>query len=351
MRFIRLENCKDGMIVGKHIYGQNGVMLLKLGTAIKQSHIDALQRLGYPGVYIDDHISKGIDIPELVNPLTQNRARQVVKNIFTDSKLVRSSNVAALFKEIEGLITDIIEQILSSKTMVASATSLKSFDNYTYQHCVDVGIISILIGREFKMTRSQLEFLGKAAFFHDIGKMFISKNILNKPSALTEEEFKEIKKHPQLGYYCLETVLKQPKELCNCVLYHHERYEGGGYPDGLVGDDIPLMSRIIAVADVYDAITSKRVYKDAIYAAEAYEYIMGNSNTHFDPEVVAAFLRKIPPFPIGTEVTLSDGRRALVVENRPSFMTRPLVKLLHKNDEFLDLTDDRSARSITIVGA
>ena len=356
MRFVRLENCKGGMVVGKNIYGQNGIMLLRIGTEVKQSHIDALQRLGYPGVYIDDDFSSGIEIQELVNHETKNKANQAVKTLFNGSKFAGTPNTSGVIKEIEGLLQDIINQVISNRSMVANISSLKTFDNYTYHHCVDVCILSVLLGREFSMSRKTIEDLGKAALFHDIGKMFISKSILNKPSKLTDHEFDTIKLHSQLGHDCLRDILNQPKRICESVLYHHERYEGGGYPQSVSGDDIPIFSKIISVADVYDAIISKRVYKAAMISTEAYEYIMGNAGAHFDPAVVEAFIRKVPPFPVGTEVILSDGRKALVVENRPSFITRPLIKLLIDKegsctDAYIDLSQDVEARSVTIIGS
>lgn len=354
MRFVRLQNCKDGMIVGKNIYGQNGIMLLRYGTAVKQSHIEALQRLGYPGIYIDDSISKGIDIPEIVNAETQIKAKQAVKNLFAESKFAGLTSTANVVKEIEHVLADIITQILANKTMVANITSLKTFDNYTFQHCVDVCILSLILGQEFEMSRRTLEDLGKTALFHDIGKMFVPKSIINKPSSLTPDEFAEIKKHSKLGHDCLKNVLGQDKRVCEGVLYHHERYEGGGYPYGVEGTDIPFFAKIIAVTDVYDAITSKRIYKEAMIATEAYEYIMGNVGTHFDPVVVSAFMRKVPPFPVGSGVALSDGRKALVVENRANFMTRPLIKLFDEDvvsEQYIDLAQDAVARNITIVGA
>lgn len=354
MRFVSLDSCEDGMIIGRNVFGQYGVMLLRCGTPMKQSHIEALQRLGYPGVYIDDDISKGIEIPEAVDMLTHNRAEQAVKDLFAESKFSEIVNTSNMVREIETVLEDIITQIIASRAMISNVTSLKTFDNYTYQHCVDVGILSIILGREFNLPRRTLIELGKAAIFHDIGKTFIPKHILNKPGKLTAAEFEIVREHPQLGHDCLKYGLKQSRAICEGALYHHERHDGSGYPDGICGDEIPFFAKIIAITDVYDAITSKRVYKEAMVPTEAYEFVMSNSGTHFDPKVVEAFVRKVPPFPVGCGVALSDGRKAIVVENRQNVMTRPLVKLLSAAEEdqekFIDLAADSRARSITIVG-
>lgn len=354
MRFIRLDGCEAGMILGKSVYGQNGLVLLRYGTPIKQSHIDALRRLGYTGIYVEDDLSKGIIIPEAIKPETHNRAQQVVKELFAGSKFAELYNTAAMVKEAEDVLEEVVSQIVRSKTMVANVNSLKTYDDYTHQHCVDVGVLSIVLGRELRLGRKALINLGKAAFFHDIGKMFVPKLILNKPERLNEEEFEEMKKHSQYGHDCLKYVLKQPKLIYESVLYHHERFDGSGYPLGSAGGDIPFFAKIIAVTDVYDAITSKRPYKSPMIATEAYEYIMGNAGKHFDHEVVNAFVRKIPPFPVGMIVLLSDNKRAIVVENRANSMMRPLVRLIDGveigQSDLLDLALDESSRSITIIG-
>jgi len=342
------------MTIGRSLYGNNGALLLKKGVVLKQNHIEALQELGYPGIYIDDEFSKDINIVEIVDPVIRNNAIVALQGLFSNTKFTEIMKGDQTVNEIEHIITDMIAQIASNTNALINIVSLKTYDDYTFQHCVDVGILSLILGKELKIGKSKLIQLGKAAFFHDIGKMFIAKNIINKPSNLTPEEFSEVKRHSLLGYDCLKNILKQPKGVCNGALYHHEKYGGGGYPKNISGDEIPFFSRIIAITDVYDAISSKRTYKDAALASEAYEYIMGNAGEHFDPQIVSAFMRKVAPFPVGTGVILSDGRKAIVVENKPDFMIRPLVKVLHEcktsPNEYIDLALDANARSITIIG-
>ena len=353
MRFISLENCEEGMTIGKNIYGKNAILLLRYGTKVKPAHLQTLKRLGYPGIYIEDELSLGIDIEPTVNEVTRNNASKAVQDLFT-SKFNGTITHDAVIKEIEGILGDIVAQITQGSDAAANLAALKIFDSYTYQHCVDVGVLSIILGREIGMTKSSLIELGKAAFFHDLGKMFILKSILNKPARLTPEEFDEIKTHPVLGHDTLLGDLRQSQRIAEGALYHHERYDGSGYPNGIAGDKIPLFAKIIAVADVYDAITTERAYKRALIANEAYEFVMANSGTHFCPEVVKVFVRKIPPFTVGTGVILSTNALAVVVQNKPNFMTRPLVKLIKQNifdeDIYIDLTEDADARSITIVG-
>ena len=353
MRFVRLDNCEDGMIIGKNVYGNNGMILLRAGNPVKQNHIDTLLRLGYLGIYVEDAFSQGIEMKEAVSGETRNDATTAIKDLFSKSKFVDMKNTTHAIKQVQDVLEAIVNQIFSNRDAVINILSLKSFDNYTYQHCADVGILSVILGLELKIKRRKLLDLGKAAFFHDIGKMFVPQEILNKPSKLTAFEFDQVKKHTELGHIYVQNVLKQPDRVSNGALYHHERYSGGGYPKNISGNDIPFFAKIIAIADAYDTIISKRVYKEAMLASEAYEYIMGNVGTHFDPTVAGAFLRKIAPFPVGTCVRLSNGKAAIVVENRTSFMMRPVVKLLKASsaepDVYIDLAYDSFATSITIV--
>jgi len=340
------------MVLGKSLYGNNGALLLRRDSVLKQGYIDALQEMGFPGIYIDDEFSKGINIREVIDPEMRNNAIVAVQELFSETKFSEQKRAMRMARQIENIVKNIVAQILSSRDSVMNIAFLKTFDNYTYQHCVDVGVLSIMLGMELRMKRSTLVQLGKAALFHDIGKIMVPKNILNKPGRLTPEEFDEMKEHTQYGYDCLKHNLKQSKSIYNSALYHHEKFGGTGYPYGIQGDQIPFFAKIIAIADVYDALISKRVYKDGMVPSEAYEYVMNNGGEHFDPIIVNTFVRKIPPYPVGTSVVLSDGRNALVVKNRQSFMLRPLVKVITEasTNKYIDLAMDVDARSITIVG-
>lgn len=353
MRFVRLENCTPGMVLGKSIYAALSAIFLRRDSILTQSDIEKLAELGYVGVYIRDEFSEDIEIEEVVDPVIREQAGSAIAGLFNSAKFADEMKRDNL-EEIESLIHSIVAQILENRDSVVSLASLKTLDNYTYQHSVDVGILSLIMGREMKLSREELLDLGRAAFFHDIGKVFVSSDILSKVMDLTPKEFDEMKKHSDYGYTCLATVLHQPVQVAEAALYHHERYDGGGYPKGISRDEIPLYSRIIAVADVYDAITSNRSYRGAFSPSEAYEHIMSNMGTLFAPEIVKTFIKKIAPFPVGTSVSLSDGRKALVVKNNPNFMMRPFIKILYEKkhsgrQEYIDLAHDLGAMSLTIV--
>ena len=353
MRFMKIDQCKEGMIIGKNIYGRNKVVLLRRGYPLKHNHIKALANLGFTGLYVDDEASAGIEIAEVVDAETRMNASVAVDELYESTKYLKLANTVTAAENVIDSVASIVNQVFDSRDPVINIVSLKTYDAYTYQHCVDVAILSVILGKELQLSRSQLQNLGKAAIFHDIGKMQVPKHILDKPGSLTPEEYDEMKKHTELGYVIAKNFLSQPEIVSRGCLFHHERFDGEGYPKKLKGEQIPAFARIIAIADSYDAIVSNRSYKSSMPTSEAYEYIMANSASHFDPDIVNIFIRKIAPFPVGSTVRLSNGREAIVVENRQNFIMRPLIKLLDRREGdrggYIDLAYDMSATSITVV--
>lgn len=354
MRFVPVNCIREGMICGKRLLGGAGELLLNSGAIIHTSYIERIKELGYSGIYIEDDLSKDIEIVEIINDDLRFRTVKTIKNAFitiNNGKKISSSSI----KTINTLVNDIVENIMSSKHLMVNMVDLKVFDDYTFFHSVNVGILSIVIGTALNLNKSQLHNLGLAAMLHDIGKIFAPKEILNKPGKLTKEEFEIIKAHPLKGYEYLKDMFEIPVSSYIGVLHHHERYDGVGYPSLISGEQISLFGRIITVADVYDALTSNRSYRGAILPSDAAEFIMGGSDSSFDPLIVSTFIQKIAPYPIGTCVLLSDGKIGIVVENYGDCCLRPKIKIVkHGKEEvepyYLDLRSDRDTFHKTIVG-
>lgn len=353
MRLVSIKELELGMVVARNLYGPHGVLLLREGYALNNRHISSLIRLGYPGIYIKDEFSKDIKLEEVIDESKRITALTIAKEMFAKSSFAKIEKNTEMFESVSVLIDDMVDQVFQSDSAVLNVPLLKSFDEYTYQHSVDVGLLSIIIGHSLNLSKEMVTELGKCGFLHDMGKMFVPKQILNKPARLTDEEFEVMKKHPELGYDFVKEVLSQSDDICQGVLAHHEKYDGTGYPNKLKGEAIPLFARIISVADVYDAISSKRSYKAAEIAAEAYEFIMGNAGSHFCPDVTRAFCSSVAPFPVGTTVGLSNGKRGVVLENHKDFMMRPLIRMYDpadtSNNEIINLSTDINALDIVIV--
>jgi len=206
-----------------------------------------------------------------------------------------SIELAGLLKNIPSAFYTLIrdyesKQVLHKKLISSIVKILDLHDPYTNEHSTNVANKSVKIAEEMKLGYDKIENVYWAAIVHDIGKILIPKDILNKRGKLTKEEYEIVKKHPVWGYETLKEDESLSK-LAKYVLHHHERWDGKGYPEGLSGESIPMVSRIIAVADAYDAMTSDRTYRKALGKDIAYKEMFGNSGTQFDPEIVEKFLK------------------------------------------------------------
>ena len=354
MRFVPINCIAEGMILGKELFGKNGEYLLSKGSVIREVYIEKIRELGFNGIYITDELSRDVVVTEIIDESLRFKTVSTLKNAF--HHLEKGSSISdENYKNIENVVDEIVKKILSSKDVIVNMVDLKTFDDYTFFHSVNVTVLSIVMGVALSLNKNQLSRLGISALLHDIGKVFISKGILNKHDMLTGEEFEIIKSHSFKGYEYLKERFNVPAVTYIGILQHHENFDGEGYPAGLKGGRISLFGRIIKIADVYDALTSRRPYRDAMIPSEAFEYIMGGGGTLFDPEIVTAFARKIAPYPVGTCITLSNDTTGIVVENYSDSCLRPRIKVFrHKNSEIdpyiIDLKNDKNTMHITITG-
>lgn len=340
--------------MAKPLLGKNEELLLNKGVVLFPSYVRKIKQLGYNGIYIEDKLSKEIDIPDIVDERVRFEAVNSVKSVFTNIEEGKGIPLH-IYRNLTDIIDDIVDNILENKSAIINIIDLKAFDNYTFFHSVNVCILSIVIGKAINLNKKQLFDLGMTAILHDIGKTFVPKEVLNKNEKLSDEEFDIIKTHSLNGYNYVKDNFDVPAVTYVGILHHHERYDGYGYPMGIKGESISLFGRIVSVSDVYDAITSDRPYRKALPSFEAIEYIMGNSGVAFDPEISKIFTQKIAPYPVGTSVRLSNGDVGLIVENYPDCCTRPKVKIfMHGEKEvspfYLDLKNDSSSLGVVITG-
>ncbi len=346
MRLIKLAALKEGMVLGKNIYGSDMRILLSKGTVLQKEYIEKIDRYNLDAVYIDDEFTSDIKINDIIAPELRNEMTAKIKGFFSMPENADAAKYAGLKKEASVLISKIIDDILKDREVVVNLVNLKSHDEYTYQHSVNVGVLCAVMGTSLGYTTRDITELTTAGIFHDIGKKLISKNILTKPGKLTEEEFEVIKAHPKLGYDFAQKYLNFSSTTLNAILLHHERWDGSGYPYRRSGTEISEFAQIVAICDVFDAMTSNRVYHDAMLPSEAVEYLMASGNTQFSSKIVEAFLRKIAAYPLGMTVELSDGRQGVVCQNTQGLTLRPKVKLF--TGEIVDLADMTSG-NITIT--
>jgi HD-GYP domain-containing protein (c-di-GMP phosphodiesterase class II) len=332
MRFVPISCVREGMVLGENLYNSDGELMLVRGKILTQKNVKSIKRLMYAGIYIEDEISEGISIVHIVSDQVRAKTLKQIRNLFIQCEK-GSENIQDSLKSTKYQIDNIIDEIYENKNILVNMLDLKTFDDYTYNHSVNVAILSIALGVSLEMNKQELSDLGFSALLHDIGKVFISKDVLNKSSPLTEAEYEEIKSHSLLGCNHIRKGYIVSEESLNGILEHHEKYGGGGYPCNIKGEQISRSGRIIATADVYDALTTERPYRKAILPSDAVEYIMASIMIQFDPVVVNAFVRKIAPYPAGTCVELSNGLTAIVTENSEEACLRPKVRVYKDGNE------------------
>lgn len=343
MRYMPISRIEEGMALGQDIYDGEGRLILGKHLILNDEYIRNLSSLGFPGIYIDDEFSEDLIIPQVIRPEVKREALKKVHDLFLENPTLPMEQ-----QNLQKVVMDVMEDVLNNGDVMCNMLDVKTYDDYTYFHSVNVAVLSAMIGAACNMNQTELNILTTAAMLHDVGKRFLEKDILCAQRELTEEEREQIKQHPKLGYEFLKDNFEFSSHVYTAVLQHHEWYNGGGYPQQKSGTEISIYARIIKLVDVYDALTSKVPYHEAVSPSEAVEYIMANAGAEFDPELVNIFMRKISVYPVGCEIELSDGRTAVVMENYRDFILRPKVKVI-PDGEIIDLKSDEKARCLTIL--
>ena len=281
-----------------------------------------------PGIDLgEDDYSSFADAPTIAEikqaQEIHSRARIETKTLLSDIKMGKSIDN----KKAEAVVDELVTHCLHSPSVFASMTRLKSFDDYTFVHSLNVSIISIAIARRLGKTAEELENIGLAGLLHDIGKMRVPDNILNKPGKLNDKEFAVMRRHPELGYDILNKT-NVSDDIKDAVLQHHEKADGSGYPNGLFDRQISAYAKVLSIADVYDAVTSDRVYHAGRTPSEALKMIFEGSGKHFNETLVKFFINIMGVYPIGTLVMLDSNEIAIVFELSKSDTMRPKVLII-----------------------
>ncbi len=355
MTFVPIDQLEEGMMLDRDVYLYDyktcKIAMLRSGQVLTQPYIHKLDELQILGAYV--HTDENKEIFEMSSPIKKELQQEAILSVQRVFKMFDQSaqniNIKCINQTME-VSKKLVNALKNNQEAKLSIANLKLYDDYTYNHSFGVSILSIAIGLSLNLSTNDLYDLGFCALLHDIGKMSVPIEIIAKPARLTVDEFQIVKQHPVKG---AEFFLKHRlanKKVCAGVLTHHEKFNGSGYPNGLSGEQIPLFGRIISVADVYDALTSVRPYRNPSSPAEAIEYVMGSSGSAFDVSIVEAFLKKVSPYPIGSCVKLSNGEVAIIVEQNEFHPLRPVIRLFNHPEKTLDLYQERDFQNIVIDG-
>ncbi|RAV22261.1 hypothetical protein DQG23_04730 [Paenibacillus contaminans] len=340
MRLLPIGMCQPGMRLGKSIYNEEGIVLLGRHVELTQPLLERLGRYGIDFLYIDDPRTEDVEVSDLLSDETRLQAMRTIRGNFrkvVEETTKRSSFQSFLGKEFGKLISMLIDDLSSSKAAMIMLTNMQLRDHYLYQHSLNVCIYSTMLGLYHGYSRDELAVLGLGAILHDVGKVHVPLDILRKPGKLTDDEFDSMKQHTDIGFKLLKDEPNIPLQAAHCAYQHHERINGSGYPRGLKGEDIHEYARWIGIADSYDAMTTSRVYRQAMLPHQALERLYAGSDSLYDQDKVEIFRDKIAIYPIGVTVKLNTGESGVVVDLNSTFPQRPIVRIL-QNETGEELT-------------
>ncbi|MCM3361947.1 HD-GYP domain-containing protein [Niallia sp. Sow4_A1] len=351
MKLVGTKNIQEGAILAKPILNDRGKVLVNSGVRLEDRIIKRLLDFGVSYVYLEDKHTKDIEVIAAISDQVKMEAMKTIENSFQAIKQTDSSNVSMVMEKntpiFKKLVGKVLAELKNNEDLYSIMSDVYLYDNYIFSHSLNVTIYTLALGLELKLSPKQMEIIGLGAILHDIGKMSIPLEILMKPGKLTEEEYEIVKSHAEAGFEILRNVQALPLLVAHCAYQHHERLNGTGYPRGLIEEDIHLFGKIIAVADVFDAITSNRVYHDALLPHEALEILYTGSSQLYDAKIVEAFRRAIVLYPNGLSVKLSNGEKGIVCKQNKGMNERPIIRIIEQDGKEippydLDLKEDFS---------
>lgn len=323
MFFVAMDSVKPGDVVARAIYDGREMPLVAAGAALSKYEIERLKILGFQGVYITESSERQEEPRRAISDAVRNEAVEQMSSAFATLERGGVLAIAPLQSSIDAML----EEVLGAHTIITSLTNLRTHDNYTFEHSVNVAAVAMMIGGELGLEEERLRVLGLGALLHDVGKTLLSPTILRKPGGLTEVEYQNVQEHPRLGFEILKTYKDLEPTIAEIAYQHHERLDGKGYPRGLRASRIDPLAKIVTVSDVYDALTADRVYRKGMPTSKVLDILQKDVGTAFDPDSVAALLRRVAPYPLGTVVRLSTGVVATVVAVPQDDPGRPSVRV------------------------
>lgn len=342
---IKLHDIDTGMLLAQDVIDENGRILMASGALLKKEIIFLLKKHKIDYIWVSSNIHTNYELDTMdsfVNKEIRLKLMKSVESAFSDPLKLPEH-----IKMITPYMENIVYNLCSSSKLLMYLENIDNANEYLFMHSVNVGLFSILLGRILNLSQRELCILGIGGILHDVGKLSIEKRILEKKQKLTIAEFNIMKQHSSHGYNLLRLESNIDHRVQLIALQHHERINGTGYPWGISGRQIHPLAKIVAVADVYDALTTNRVYRTRLTPFEAISIMMEEINTQFDSCVMDAFQQIVVPYPIGNIVKLNNGLCGKIIKLNTSNLWRPfiststgIVNLL--TEENIDIVSDIS---------
>jgi HD-GYP domain-containing protein (c-di-GMP phosphodiesterase class II) len=312
-----------GYHLKRDIYNHLGILLIAKDSVLSVDHLNLLCN---HKIELEEADLEKAETEKLIAS-----AAAEIENIFFTIK----SSQRIPIDEVHNRILPSISTVAETPDLFHLLAGLQAKDDYTYRHNVGVAVFSHMIGKWLHLNRSEVEDLTLAATFHDVGKIYISNEILNKPGKFTDSEFEHMKKHTTLGYEIIKNNPNLSDQIALVAVQHHEREDGSGYPYGIKGEDMDFFSKIVAVADIFHALSTHRVYRTAMPFYKIMQIMREESFGRLDSHICMIFIQRMMELTVGSPVTLSNGQMGKVVLINPAFPERPLVAV---DEQFVDLS-------------
>ena len=337
MRLVNIGDVEVGSVIAKPVYDSKLSLLINKGAKLSELLLKKLVQADIRHLYIEDEISKGIELDPMISDEIKLQAFVIMKRFYESQMVKQDQNVEAIressIRELKDIVDDIITEIYCKNEQKYYSTELMGAEMYHYNHAVEVMILSLLIGRKMGLDREKLLKLGMGAILADIGKARVPQDILNKKGKLEPEEFDEMKRHVDYSYAILKDLVGLSSLSRQIVLLHHEKLDGSGYPNGFTGEQIPLLVRIATVCDIFSAIVADRTYNNRISVDTAIEILRGAAPTKIDQDVFMTLLQVIDIYPPGTLVELGNGQVGIVIQCNTNSPTRPILRIIEKDGQ------------------
>lgn len=332
MRRISMQYAQPGMVLSVDVYDNYGNVILSQGTRLTIDNVATLGRMAGGEMFFDDRRVDDVPVTPLMPARLEGDAARKLHALLDETTAIIKNNKDSQKINInpaQKAIFSMVEQLFPVVMGEVNATGCFSLRDYHYVHPVQVASLSILMGRKAGYKEADLANLGLAALLENVGYVVLPPGMMDEPTSLTSIETHEVNQHPQYGYQILNEYAHVAPEVTTTILQHHEQWDGSGRPRGLKGSDICPYARILALADTYYALVSRRPHRQSYLPHEAIEFIMAYSGELFDPELARLFTKLVPLYPTGVMVNLNTGERGIISDAKPGFIGRPVVRVCY----------------------
>ena len=362
---IPFDELIEGMVFGDDVIDKEGRLLVSKNTVLTREILERLKKFSSRKFFSMKVLLSELNIKTVVKlengsvqevassqiKMEHTKERLVIKEKFEEmhksikqsfDELSRNNTSPKVKKELDNTVEEIKNNLSVNIELLNEILDVKATDEYLYNHSLNVAVVSNLIGRWIGLEQKDLDILILAGLVHDIGKLRVNPTILNKPGKLTDEEFAEMKKHPEYSYQMLMEMGYKDNAILKAVTFHHEKEDGSGYPLKISGDKITIHAKILAIADIFDAMTSNRVYKARVSPFKVLEMFQNQNFGKLDYKIIMVFIKRFTENYVGSEVILSNNQRAKIVSLNAYEITKPL--LVTSEGKFIDISREREVQ-------